>query len=71
MRMEGMDLREHTSAPRNDIDPKEAVDLESPYPRGPPLTDKSNIHAGGGVPNFGANNSPHGPLTQQDEKNLV
>jgi hypothetical protein len=50
----------------------EQVNLESPYPRGPPLLDNTNIHSGGGgVPNFGASRSPHGPLTQEDEKDMV
>jgi len=44
--------------------------MQSPYPRGPPLLETTNIHSGGGVPNFGASKQT-GPMSDSDEKDLV
>lgn len=43
----------------------------SPYPRGPPMTDMTNIHSGNMIPMDGAPIRRVGELCVEDEKELV
>lgn len=43
--------------------------FQSPYPRGPPMTDMTNVHSGS-IPLHAANNYV-GPLNMEDERGLV
>ena len=42
-----------------------------PYPRGPPMTDLTNIHSGSGMPSHGSQIRKVGELSPEDERELV
>ena len=46
IRLEGMDRDEQNSLVRGKLNLTATEEIENPYPRGPPLTDTTNIHNG-------------------------
>lgn len=64
----------NTSVPFNpflDISNGEDAAAANPYPRGPPMTDMTNIHSGNGIPSHGSQIRKVGELSPEDERELV
>lgn len=64
----------NTSVPFNpfmDISNADDTAAANPYPRGPPMTDMTNIHGGNGVPSYGSQVRKVGELSPDDERELV
>ena len=70
LRLNGMPADEQNSPVRGKPMSSISEAVENPYPRGPPLTDKTNIHAGA-IPISGGPKLYNGPLNYEDERELV
>ena len=70
IRLEGMPKDEQNSPVRGKLNLTATEAIENPYPRGPPLTDTTNIHAGS-IAITGGPKLYNGPLCIEDERDLV
>ena len=70
IRLDGMPKAEQDSPVRGKLNLTSPEATENPYPRGPPLTDTTNIHAGS-IPITGGPKVYNGPLNGEDERELV
>lgn len=70
IRLDGMPKDEQNSPVRGKLNLTATEAIENPYPRGPPLSDTTNIHAGS-IPVSGGPKLYNGPLNAEDERDLV